>query len=43
MHKKMECPICKREVLFVGIPDDEGNFRGLVGCEYENGPWSGVS
>lgn len=43
MHKKMECPICKRKVLFVGIHDDEGNFRGLVGCEYENDPWSGVS
>ena len=43
MHKKMECPICKKKVLFVGVHDDEGNFHGLVGCEYENDPWSGLS
>ena len=39
----MECPICKNKVLFVGVHDDEGNFHGLVGCEYENDPWSGLS
>ena len=43
MHKKMECPICKKKVLFIGVHDDEGNFHGLVGCEYENDPWSGLS
>lgn len=43
MHKKMECPICKKKVLFIGVRDDEGNFHGLVGCEYENDPWSGLS
>lgn len=43
MYKKMECPICKKKVLFVGVHDDEGNFHGLVGCEYENDPWSGLS
>ena len=43
MHKKMECTICKKKVLFVGVHDDEGNFHGLVGCEYENDPWSGLS
>ena len=43
MHKKMECPICKKKVLFVGVHDDEGNVHGLVGCEYENDPWSGLS
>ena len=43
MHKKMECPICKKKVLFVGVHDDEGNYHGLVGCEYENDPWSGLS
>ena len=41
--KKMECPICKKKVLFVGVHDDEGNYHGLVGCEYENDPWSGLS
>ena len=39
----MECPICKKKVLFVGAHDDEGNYHGLVGCEYENDPWSGMS
>ena len=39
----MECPICKKKVLFVGVHDDEGNYHGLVGCEYENNPWSGLS
>lgn len=43
MHKKMECPICKKKVLFVGVHDNEGNFHGLVGCEYENDPWGGLS
>ena len=43
MHKKIDCPICKKKVLFVGVHDDEGNYRGLVGCEYENDPWSGLS
>ena len=41
--EKMECPICKKRVLFVGVHDDEGNYHGLVGCEYENDPWSGLS
>lgn len=41
--KKMECPICKKKALFVGVHDDEGNYHGLVGCEYENDPWSGLS
>lgn len=39
----MECPICKKKVLFVGVHDDEGNYNGLVGCEYENDQWSGLS
>ena len=43
MDGKMECPICKKRALFVGVHDDEGNYHGLVGCEYENDPWSGLS
>ena len=43
MDRKMECPICKKKALFVGVHDDEGNSHGLVGCEYENDPWSGLS
>ena len=43
MDRKMECPICKKKALFVGVHDDEGNYHGLVGCEYENDPWSCLS
>lgn len=43
LSKKMECPICKKKAVFVGVHDDEGNYHGLMGCEYENAPWSGLS
>ena len=43
MDEKMECPICKKKALFVGVHDDEGNYHGRVGCEYESDPWSGLS
>ena len=36
MDRKMECPICKKKAVFVGVHDDEGNYHGLMGCEYEN-------
>ena len=39
----VKCPICKKDVLFVGVHDDEGNYHGLVGCDYESAPWSGLS
>ena len=39
----MKCPICKKDALFVGVHDDEGNYHGLVGCDYESSPWSGLS
>ena len=39
----MKCPICKKDALFVGVHDDEGNYHGLVGCDYESDPWSGLS
>ena len=39
----MKCPICKKDALFVGVHDDEGNYHGLVGCDYESNPWSGLS
>lgn len=39
----MKCPICKKDALFVGVHDDEGNYHGLVGCDYERDPWSGLS
>ena len=40
---KYVCPFCGQKTLFVGVHDDEGNYHGLVGCEYENDPWSGLS
>lgn len=43
MDRKMECPICKKKAVFVGVHDDEGNYHGDLGCEYENAPWSGLS
>ena len=30
MHKKIDCPICKKKVLFVGVHDDEGNYHGWL-------------
>ena len=39
----MKCPVCKKDALFVGVHDDEGNYYGLVGCDYESNPWSGLS
>ena len=26
MDRKMECPICKKKAVFVGVHDDEGNY-----------------
>ena len=40
---KYVCPFCGQKTIFVGVQDDEGNYHGLVGCEYENDPWSGLS
>ncbi len=36
------CPFCGKSA-YIGVHDDEGNFKGDVGCEYESNPWSGVS
>ena len=38
-----ECPFCKKSAVFVGVHDDEGNYHGNLGCEYEQNPWSGLS
>lgn len=37
------CPFCGKKALFVGVHDDEGNYHGQIGCEYETDPWSGLS
>lgn len=38
-----KCPFCKKSAVFVGVHDDEGNYHGNLGCEYERNPWSGLS
>ena len=37
------CPFCKKNVVYIGVHDDEGNYKGHIGCEYESDPWSGLS
>lgn len=39
----MICPFCKEKKVFIGVHDDEGNYHGRIGCEYEEDPWSGLS
>lgn len=39
----MMCPFCKKHAVFIGVHDDEGNYHGRCGCEYEKNPWSGLS
>lgn len=37
-----ECPFCNKQAVFIGVHDDEGNYKGRIGCEYENDAWSGL-
>ena len=37
------CPFCKSQSVYIGVHDDEGNYKGRIGCEYERNPWSGLS
>lgn len=39
---KYTCPFCGKKSIFVGVHDDEGNYKGRPGCEYESDPWSGL-
>ena len=43
MDELCQCPYCGLDKIFVGVHDDEGNYHGRVGCEYEKSPWSGLS
>lgn len=36
------CPICGG-VVSIGVCDDEGNYHGECGCEYEQDHYSGLS
>lgn len=38
-----DCPFCHKPAVFVGVHDNEGNYKGVPGCEYESDPWSGLS
>lgn len=37
------CPMCGKYAVHIGVHDDEGNYKGEPGCEYEEDPWSGLS
>lgn len=37
------CPYCNKDAVFIGVHDDEGNYHGRLGCDYELDPWSGLS
>ena len=43
MDELRPCPFCKKQAVFIGVHDDEGNYHGRIGCEYESDPWSGLS
>lgn len=37
------CPFCGEDKLHIGVHDDEGSYRGELGCAYELAPWRGLS
>lgn len=37
------CPWCDKNAVHVAVCDDEGNYHGELGCEYEKDAWSGLS
>lgn len=39
----LRCPCCNKNVVFIGVHDEEGNYKGIHGCDYENDPWSGLT
>jgi len=44
MTELKPCPFCrKKDVVMISVFDDEGNYRGELGCDYESNPWSGLS
>lgn len=43
MAELKPCPFCKKNAVFIGVHDDEGNYHGQIGCDYESNPWSGLS
>ena len=43
MAELKPCPFCKKKAVYIAVHDDEGNYHGRLGCEYESKPWSGLS
>ena len=43
MAELKPCPFCKKKAVYIAVHDDEGNYHGEIGCEYEKKPWSGLS
>lgn len=37
------CPFGADHKVWIAVHDDEGNYHGEIGCEYETDPWSGLS
>lgn len=38
------CPFCgRKDAVTISVCDDEGNYHGELGCDYESDPWSGLS
>ena len=38
------CPFCgRKDAVTISVCDDEGNYHGEIGCDYEQDPWSGLS
>lgn len=37
------CPFGADHKVWIAVHDDEGNYKGESGCDYESDPWSGLS
>lgn len=37
------CPFGADHRVWIGVADDEGNYFGELGCDYEREPWSGIA
>ena len=43
MSELKPCPFGADHKVWIGVHDDEGNYHGKIGCEYESDAWSGIS